>query len=307
MTAQGRAFTFNKKLWSIFLMKATTSAKLLLIAGIAIQSTALNAAPAENNNNSENSDDAVATSQAQEELLKQNSVLDESLSEQATLEQLEQENAALDAMLKEVTELKEISDDSIATNDEPDNLTDSVSGAMDDEQAESVEVNQTQALQPISEQETPVHEKEEAVEEEVASTANETMAEATDASQVVDEHINDAVSLDANVDASEPTSTAYNFERTPLGEGDIFIPIMADARVFAEFVDKFPAVVNYYTMASEQDVIDFYSESFGEPIEQDRKRQRLTLVYMLDGTTSRVVISQQDDKRQVDVIQEESM
>ncbi|WP_286261670.1 hypothetical protein [Thalassotalea atypica] len=273
-------------------MKATTSARLLLIASVAIQSTALNASATENSNNSDIDVSAEATSQTQEKLFEQNSVLDASLSEQGTLEQLEQENAALDAMLKEVTELKGESEE------EAGEITESVPGAMIDEQKEvptTTVVEQELLAAP-----------DKTAQQDASSTTSEEVLESTEARIVADKSINNESSNDYVEPAEKSSATAYNFERTPLGEGDIFIPIMADAKVFAEFVDKLPAVVNYYTMASEQDVINFYTESFGEPIEQERKRQRLTLIYVLDGASSRVVISQQDEKRQVDVIQEES-
>jgi len=107
--------------------------------------------------------------------------------------------------------------------------------------------------------------------------------------------------------SDENSSTPYNFERPPLGEGGVSIPVVNDARVFAEFIDKFPAVVNYYTRLTEQEIINFYSESFGEPISQERKRERLTVYYLLGGISTRVVISEQDNQQQVDVIQEDSL
>lgn len=80
------------------------------------------------------------------------------------------------------------------------------------------------------------------------------------------------------------------------------IPKVSDARVFAEFKDKMPAVVNYYTRKTEQEVISFYQQAYGEIINQERKRGRLTLNYSVEGKSIRVVISQQNNMRQVDVI-----
>ncbi|MFD2165942.1 hypothetical protein ACFSJY_06645 [Thalassotalea euphylliae] len=102
----------------------------------------------------------------------------------------------------------------------------------------------------------------------------------------------------------ESAFDAYNFERPIPMEGDVVLPILDDAKVFAEFIDGYPAIVNYYTYASEDDVIAFYSGNYGEPIEQERKRGRLTVTYYLDEISTRVVISEQDNYRQVDVIQE---
>ncbi|MBL4941416.1 MAG: hypothetical protein JKY81_07080 [Colwellia sp.] len=82
----------------------------------------------------------------------------------------------------------------------------------------------------------------------------------------------------------------------------ILIPVMENAQVFADFTDYLPAVLNYFTLATEQQVIDFYQQSFGEPITQERKRDRLTLTYQQEQQIMRVVISQQNNKRQVDVM-----
>ena len=80
------------------------------------------------------------------------------------------------------------------------------------------------------------------------------------------------------------------------------IPTLSNARVFAEFKDRMPAVVNYFTKSSEQEVIEFYQERFGAPSSEERKRDRLTLSYQVESNSIRVVISEQDNVRQVDVI-----
>lgn len=87
-----------------------------------------------------------------------------------------------------------------------------------------------------------------------------------------------------------------------INNGVIDIPILDNAQVFAEFTDKLPAVINYFTRSSEAEVIDFYQQAFGEPYSQDLKRGRLTLQYQEGEEVMRVVISQQNKKRQVDVI-----
>ena len=80
------------------------------------------------------------------------------------------------------------------------------------------------------------------------------------------------------------------------------IPVIEDARVFAKFDDKMPAVINYFTANSEDSVIDFYNKSYGEPKDRERKRGRLTLNYRQGKQQIRVVISPQNKMRQVDVI-----
>lgn len=86
----------------------------------------------------------------------------------------------------------------------------------------------------------------------------------------------------------------------------IAIPVMDNASVFADFSDEMPAVLNYFTAATEKQIIDFYQQSFGEPISQERKRGRLTLSYQQEKQRMRVVISQQNVKRQVDIIIEKA-
>ncbi|WP_440876094.1 hypothetical protein [Thalassotalea sp. PLHSN55] len=86
----------------------------------------------------------------------------------------------------------------------------------------------------------------------------------------------------------------------------INIPKVPDAEVFAEFTDKLPAVVNYFSSESEQAIISFYQAVYGEAISSDRKRGRLTLYFSNNEIVTRVVISQQNNKRQVDVLVENS-
>lgn len=114
----------------------------------------------------------------------------------------------------------------------------------------------------------------------------------------------EALGLDESGDTN---SNAYNFERPLPNEGDVYIPVLDDAKVFAEFIDSLPAVVNFYTYATEDEIIAFYSENYGEPVEQERKRGRLTIIYYLEDIATRVVISEQDNYRQVDVLQEDAM
>jgi hypothetical protein len=89
---------------------------------------------------------------------------------------------------------------------------------------------------------------------------------------------------------------------TVINNGVIDIPVIEDAQVFAEFSDSLPAVINYFTHSTEAQVIDFYQQVFGDAQSQERKRERLTLKYNNGDEKMRVVISQQNNKRQVDVI-----
>jgi len=87
-----------------------------------------------------------------------------------------------------------------------------------------------------------------------------------------------------------------------INNGVIEIPVLKDAQVFAEFSDKLPAVINYFTQSTEVQVINFYQQAFGAADSQERKRNRLTLQYHQNEEMMRVVISQQNKKRQVDII-----
>ena len=105
---------------------------------------------------------------------------------------------------------------------------------------------------------------------------------------------------------TEPVIEEYQEEEevvsTVINNGVIDIPVIEDARIFAEFSDSLPAVINYFTNSSEEEVVNFYAQAFGEPYSQERKRGRLTLKYQEGEEAMRVVVSQQNNKRQVDVI-----
>jgi hypothetical protein len=80
------------------------------------------------------------------------------------------------------------------------------------------------------------------------------------------------------------------------------IPVMDDAIIFASFNDKAPAVINYYTSMTVKEVINFYKVTYGKILYHERKRGRLTLSFYPDDLAIRVIISKQNNKRQVDVI-----
>jgi len=89
-------------------------------------------------------------------------------------------------------------------------------------------------------------------------------------------------------------------------QGAVDIKVMAEARVFANFTDELPAVLNYFVNASEQEVIEFYQQAYGEPLTQERKRGRLTLQFSQAEKNIRVVISTQNNHRQVDILVEKN-
>jgi len=92
------------------------------------------------------------------------------------------------------------------------------------------------------------------------------------------------------------------FSLTVSAEKAFDIPVMDDAIIFADFNDKTPAVINYFTSTTVADITGFYKIAYGEISYQEAKRGRLTLAFHPDNLIIRVIISQQNNKRQVDVI-----
>jgi len=95
---------------------------------------------------------------------------------------------------------------------------------------------------------------------------------------------------------------AASIESEKITRDTMDIPVIEGARIFAKFDDKTPMVINYFTSVTEDDVIAFYNKNYGEPIQHERKRGRLTLKYQKNLQQIRVVISQQNKLRQVDVL-----
>jgi hypothetical protein len=100
------------------------------------------------------------------------------------------------------------------------------------------------------------------------------------------------------------STSIFAFEDNDATKGSVIIPMMTNAQVFADFTDDVPAVLNYFSSATKEQIIDFYQQHYGEYLSQEEKRKRLTLTYKQKNHSIRVVISQQNKKRQVDVIVE---
>jgi hypothetical protein len=98
------------------------------------------------------------------------------------------------------------------------------------------------------------------------------------------------------------STSLYALEDSEISTKSVIIPLMTNAQVFADFTDELPAVLNYFTSATEEQIIDFYQEHYDGFLSQERKRGRLTVTYQQEKHNIRVVISQQNKKRQVDVI-----
>lgn len=100
------------------------------------------------------------------------------------------------------------------------------------------------------------------------------------------------------------STSIFALDESKATTNNVDIPMLTNAQVFANFTDELPAVLNYFTSSTKEEIIDFYQQHYGEFISQETKRERLTLTYQQEIHTMRVVISQQNNKRQVDVIVE---
>lgn len=98
--------------------------------------------------------------------------------------------------------------------------------------------------------------------------------------------------------------TMFIFSHQIFAEETVKVNIakLPDAQVFASFTDELPAVVNYFTSASKKDIVAFYQKIYGDIINQETKRKRLTITFFKNEQHIRIVISQQNNKRQVDVL-----
>ena len=73
------------------------------------------------------------------------------------------------------------------------------------------------------------------------------------------------------------------FSLTVSAEKTFDIPVMDDAIIFADFNDKIPAVINYFTSMTVADITGFYKIAYGEISYQEAKRGRLTLAFHPDN------------------------
>ena len=92
------------------------------------------------------------------------------------------------------------------------------------------------------------------------------------------------------------------FAKNETNKSNIVIPVIEKAEIFAELTDGTPAVLNYFTESTEDQIIDFYKNNYGSALFNEKKHNQLILVYKQASQTIRIVISQQGNKRQVDII-----
>lgn len=84
------------------------------------------------------------------------------------------------------------------------------------------------------------------------------------------------------------------------------IPVLADAQVFANYQEQFPLMLNYFTHSEFTQIEGFYNEHFGGPLSAQTRYGRLELIYEYMETNIRVIVAHQNNKREVDIIIEQS-
>ncbi|WP_076419690.1 hypothetical protein [Colwellia sp. UCD-KL20] len=82
----------------------------------------------------------------------------------------------------------------------------------------------------------------------------------------------------------------------------VTIEVMNDAKIFAQFDDEIPAVINYFTTSNETSIVNFYEEKFGQAITSNRRKGRLEKSFVKDKHNINIIISEQNNFRQVDVL-----
>jgi len=82
---------------------------------------------------------------------------------------------------------------------------------------------------------------------------------------------------------------------------EISIPKLDNAQVFAEFNDELPAVANYFTPSSQEEIVSFYKRQYGEVVQLDDKYGRLTYHFANNSQKIRIAISTQGEVQEVDI------
>ncbi|KKO47404.1 hypothetical protein WG68_01920 [Arsukibacterium ikkense] len=80
------------------------------------------------------------------------------------------------------------------------------------------------------------------------------------------------------------------------------VPLASDAREFARLDNKLPAVLSYFSKQSMSQLQQFYQQQLGEPSNSTMIHGRLNLFYRLNQQQVRILISEQNDWRQVDIM-----
>lgn len=96
--------------------------------------------------------------------------------------------------------------------------------------------------------------------------------------------------------------SAGSFSFNSVSQDFFQLPIAADAKEFARLDNKMPAVLSYFSQQSEADLRDFYIQRLGEPLSEQNVHGRQHLYFNVNSQQVRVLISSQNDWRQVDIM-----
>lgn len=80
------------------------------------------------------------------------------------------------------------------------------------------------------------------------------------------------------------------------------VPLTDDAREFARLESKLPAVLSYFSQQSMAELQQFYRQQLGEPDRSALIHGRLNLYYRVNQQQVRILISEQNNWRQVDIM-----
>lgn len=80
------------------------------------------------------------------------------------------------------------------------------------------------------------------------------------------------------------------------------VPIADDAREFARLDKKMPAVLSYFSQQSMTALHDFYVQQLGQPNNAQTLYGRENLYFSVGGNQVRVLLSERNDWRQVDIM-----
>ncbi|CAM3711756.1 hypothetical protein [Rheinheimera salexigens] len=80
------------------------------------------------------------------------------------------------------------------------------------------------------------------------------------------------------------------------------VPLASDAREFARLDSKLPAVLSYFSQQSMPALRQYYLQHLGEPVKTEAIYGRENLYFQVDGHQVRILLSERNDWRQVDIM-----
>lgn len=97
-------------------------------------------------------------------------------------------------------------------------------------------------------------------------------------------------------------SVALTFSGLAVANDFYQVPIPADAREFARLDSKMPAVLSYFSQQTDNALRDYYVQQLGQPDNEQTLYGRLHLYFRVNNNQVRILISSQNDWRQVDIM-----